>query len=106
MKIYTKPAKKMRSLAEIGKELALEAKVVFELNRSVGLHTISQLAKKLNESEDEVAKALYSVCLVRCPRVLILDEGEIYFKKVVELANDSELPEFTSETQFYHINWR
>lgn len=106
MKTYPKTSPKMRSLVEIAEESQLTAKVAFEIQRSIGLHTIPQLAKRLNESEDEIAKALYSLCLVSIPRVLIFDKGESYFKKAVDLANANELPEFTSETQFYHINWR
>ena len=103
MKIYPKPESKMISLEDLASEFEIRAKVVFELQCSVGLRTIPQLAQRLNEGEDEVAKALYSACLVSAPSVLILDEGESYFKRVVELANVSELPEFTSETRFYTI---
>jgi hypothetical protein len=106
MKTYPRPTRKFESFEDIANDFELRAKVVFEIQRSVGLHTIPELAKRLNESEDEIAKALYSLCLVSMPRVLILDNGEPYFRKAVELANTDELPEFTSETQFYHINWR
>ena len=85
------------------KDLAKEIAVVLDKYR--GAHKISEIAKLVNASEENVARALYEICRVRLPQIGISgDDGEEYIKKVRSLQKYENLPIFNENTKFYHVH--
>lgn len=83
----------------------LGGRIESELKKRAGSHIIPQIAKMADASEQEVAEALYSMCVMQLPQVLVDDDAwDRYRLEVRKLGG--RLPEFTSETEFYHMRFR
>lgn len=91
-----------RTLDELKRAVELKRKIA-DLMEGRGVFTIPQLAKLTGGSEEEVADALYELCLPRPPVISIpscMTKVEATYRdcvgKIIEL-----IPEFTDKTEFY-----